>query len=93
MYRIFLLCIIISFLFVTTGCVTDDGGPRYRDVRSYSEGLAPAQSENGRWGYINEKQIWVIYPRFEEVRDFEDRKAAVKLNGRWGFINNQGKWL
>lgn len=74
-----------------TACSTT--GPRYHNVRSYSEGLAPVQSSNGRWGYIDEQQRWVIPPRFEEVREFQGGRAAVRQNGRWGFINKRGAWL
>lgn len=74
-----------------TGC--ESAGPRYKDVRSYSEGLAPVKANNDRWGYINENQQWVISPRFDEAREFKDGKAAVRMNKRWGFINKKGDWL
>lgn len=68
-------------------------GPKYRNVRSYSEGLAPAQMQGGRWGFINERQNWVIQPRFDDAREFQGGKAAVRQNGKWGFINKRGEWL
>jgi len=68
-------------------------GPKYRNVGSYSEGLAPVQASAGRWGFINERQEWVIQPRFEDARAFQAGKAAVKQNGKWGFINKRGDWL
>lgn len=68
-------------------------GPRYRNVRSFSEGLAPVQTTNGRWGFINERQQWIIEPRFEDAREFQSGKAAVRQNGKWGFINRKGEWL
>lgn len=74
-----------------TGC--ESAGPRYKEVRSYSEGLAPVKANNDRWGYINANQQWVIQPRFDEAREFKDGKAAVRMNKRWGFINKQGDWL
>lgn len=74
-----------------TGC--ESAGPRYKDVRPYSEGLAPVKANNDRWGYINENHQWVIPPRFDEAREFKDGKAAVRMNRRWGFINKQGEWL
>lgn len=72
------------------GCAS---GPRYKNVRSFSEGLAPVQANNGKWGYINDKNIFIIPPRYEDAKEFKDGKAAVKINGRWGFINKKGAWL
>ncbi len=68
-------------------------GPKYRNVGAYSEGLAPVQVSAGQWGFINERQEWVIQPRFEDARAFQAGKAAVKKNGKWGFINKRGDWL
>lgn len=80
----------ISFLSLS-GC--GSSGPRYQNVRSYSEGLAAVQQNNGRWGFINEHQNWVIPAKFEDAKEFQNGRAAVKLNGKWGFINKRGEWL
>lgn len=87
---IYFVALILSSLGLT-GC--ESAGPRYKDVRSYSEGLAPVKANNDRWGYVNENQRWAISPRFDEAREFKDGKAAVRMNKRWGFINKQGDWL
>ena len=68
-------------------------GPHYRNVRSFSEGVAHVQAQNGRWGFINQRQQWVIEPRFEDAREFQGGKAAARQNGKWGFINKHGEWL
>jgi hypothetical protein len=78
-------------LLTLSGCGAS--GPRYQNVRSYSEGLAAVQQSNGRWGFINERQEWVIPARFEDAKEFQNGKAAAKLNGKWGFINKRGEWL
>lgn len=80
-----------AFIFSISGC--ESAGPKFRNVRSYSEGLAPVQATNGKWEFINDKQVWAIPPRFEDAKEFQAGKAAVKQNGRWGFINRQGRWL
>lgn len=67
-------------------------GPQYRNVGKYSEGLAPVQASSGKWGFINQRQQWVIEPRFEEARDFLDGRAAARQGGKWGFIDRQGRW-
>ena len=50
------------------------------------------QAQSGKWGFVNQRQQWVIAPRFDETREFQDGKAAAKQNGKWGFINKQGAW-
>ena len=76
-------------LLLAAGCA----GPRFQNVSAYSEGLAAVQDKHGKWGYINDKQDWVIEPRFEEAKDFQNGRAGAKLNGKWGFINKKGDWL
>ena len=62
-------------------------------IRSYSEGLAPVQTANGRWGYVDAQQRWIIQPRFDDAKEFQSGRAAVRQNGKWGFINKRGEWL
>ena len=50
-------------------------GPQYRNVGRFTEGLAPVQAQSGKWGYINQRQEWVIPARFDEAK--EDRKSVV----------------
>lgn len=78
-------------LFLLAAC--ESAGPKYRNVGTYSEGLAPVQASTGKWGFISERQEWVIQPRFEDARAFQSGRAAVKQNGKWGFINKRGDWL
>ena len=84
----FCLCILLLSL---TACQST--GPKYRNVRSFSEGLAAVQVQSGQWGFINERQQWVIQPRFDEAKEFQGGKAAVRQNAKWGFINKRGEWL
>ena len=86
-----ILAALLSFsLLSLTACSSP--GPKYKNVRSFSEGLAPVQAQTGRWGFINERQEWVIQPRFEDAREFQGGKAAVRQGSKWGFINKQGAW-
>jgi hypothetical protein len=78
-------------LFGLSGC-SSPKGPTYQDAGSFSEGLAPVQASNGRWGYINTNNQLVIRPKFEDAKEFKGGRAAVKLNKKWGFINKQGVW-
>ena len=76
---------------VLTAC-GGPSGPRFQNVVSFSEGLAPVQTSTGKWGYINQNNIFVIPARFEEAKEFKGNRAAAKLNGKWGFINKRGEW-
>ncbi|GAB3785410.1 hypothetical protein GCM10028818_46970 [Spirosoma horti] len=46
---------------------------------------------NGRWGYVNEHDEWVIQPEFEAVTPFRGNTAAVFLNGQLMTINRSGE--
>lgn len=85
------VAILFASLVFLGGC--GGAGPRYQNVRSYSEGLAAVQHSNGRWGFVNERQEWVIPAKFEDAKEFHNGRAAAKLNGKWGFINKRGEWF
>lgn len=91
MRKILLVLFLSASVVTLTAC--DTAGPKYRNVRSFSEGLAPVQAQSGKWGFINERQEWAIQPHFEDAREFQGSKAAVRQNGKWGFINKKGEWL
>lgn len=88
--KIFVAALAVSVL-ALPACQTTKG-PKYQNVRSFSEGLAPVQASNGRWGYINTDNQWVIPAKFEDAQEFKSNRAAVKLNNKWGFINKRGEW-
>lgn len=77
---------------LTLGACSSPPGPKYRNVISYSEGMAAVQAGSGKWGFVNERQQWVIEPHFDEVKAFQTGRAAAKQNGKWGFINKRGEW-
>lgn len=52
--------------------------------------LAAKDSQSGLYGYQDSNGDWVIAPRFEEARAFQDSIASVKKNGLWGFIDRNG---
>lgn len=91
MSRRLLAALLAVWLTTLTAC--ESAGPRYHNVRSYSEGLAAVQATNGHWGYVDEQQRWIIPPRFDDVQEFRGGRAAVRQNGKWGFINKRGEWL
>lgn len=62
-------------------------------ARPFSEGLA-AIARRGpaveRWGFVNERGVTAIAPRFDSVGDFSEGLAAVVLGGRLGYIDTTG---
>ncbi len=46
---------------------------------------------NGRWGYINEADEWVIKPEFDAVTPFRGNTASAFLNGQLITINRNGE--
>jgi WG containing repeat len=54
--------------------------------------IAPAQADNERWGYINERGQWQVAPTLDSARTFSDNGIArFQQEGRWGFVNTDGK--
>ena len=47
--------------------------------------------KNGRWGYINDADEWVIEPEYEAVTPFKGNTASVFLNGQLMTINRDGE--
>ncbi|QJW90796.1 WG repeat-containing protein [Spirosoma taeanense] len=46
---------------------------------------------NGRWGFIDENDEWVIQPEFEAVTPFRGNTAGAFLNGQLITINRNGE--
>ena len=93
MLKIVAIAALSASLLGLTACGSPPPGPKYQNIRSFSEGLAAVQAANGRWGFINEQQQWVIQPHYEEAKEFQAGKAPAKKSGKWGFINKRGEWL
>jgi serine/threonine protein kinase len=51
-------------------------------------------SESGKYGFKNLRDnIVMILPVFEDVFEFNEGIAAVKLKGLWGYIDEKGDWI
>ena len=64
---------------------------KYKDVGHYSEGLAPAQDDKSKLGYIGLDGRVVILPKYERTLGFSCGLAAVKVGEKWGYIDKKGK--
>ncbi len=56
----------------------------------FQEGLAQFKKD-GKWGFIDRREIIIIEPKFETVMNFEAGQASVKFDGKWGVIDKTGK--
>lgn len=67
-------------------------GPMYKNVGSFSEGLAAVLNFNDKWGFMNTKGDWAVPATYKEVKFFSEELAAVKNDmNLWGFIDKKGK--
>lgn len=65
---------------------------KYDFIGSYSKNKMAPFKRNRMWGYLNDKGIEIIAPKFQEAKSFSSTEglAPVKSNGKWGFINKLG---
>ncbi|MDZ7739205.1 MAG: WG repeat-containing protein [Bacteroidales bacterium] len=54
------------------------------------EGLLFKKNRDQRWGLVNADEDWIISPVFEDIKNFSEGLAPVKINDRWGYINREG---
>ncbi len=55
--------------------------------------LTPYQTSwDGKWGFVDEDDNFVIQPIYDEVDEFEGYFASVVLRGRYGYIDREGNW-
>ena len=73
-----------------------DGTPlddnRWVSIAGFKDGYAQVQGQNGLYGFIRQSDgLVAVEPQYEEVQDFAEGYAGVKLGGNWGFINTEGE--
>jgi hypothetical protein len=68
---------------------------QYLAAGYFNAGLAWVKTINGKIGYVNKKNDWVIQPQFEMAQDFDpvSGMAKVRLNGKTCFVNLLGEML
>lgn len=67
--------------------------PKYKYIRTFSDGLCLVQSTNGRWGYINENGVEVLPPIYYDAQNFKNGIAFVRFEKyrKLKRINKKGK--
>lgn len=70
--------------------------PQYDKVgKKFSENLVGVEI-NGKVGFVDVRNRFVIYPQFQPVNKlvgFKFGLAAVKKNGKYGFVNKKGEFV
>jgi hypothetical protein len=60
---------------------------------SYAQ-LEVKKNANGKYGYVDYEDNWVVQPQYDEANGFDDLTFAfAKLKGKWGLIDLQGKMV
>lgn len=55
--------------------------------------LTQKKGENGKYGFVDERGVWKIYPQYDEVDVFSEGLARIKMKGQYGYINKQGNMV
>jgi len=62
----------------------------FATIFTNAQELKPKQ-ENGKWGFVNQTDEWIIKPQFTSVSLFTHQLSCVSKKGKWGYINKEGK--
>ncbi|MBS9780041.1 MAG: WG repeat-containing protein [Moraxellaceae bacterium] len=54
--------------------------------------LFPDKSD-GKWGFVDDKNVTMITYSFDEVTPFSQGLAGVRINDKWGFIDKAGELI
>ena len=52
--------------------------------------LKPSQ-QDGKWGFVDDKNTIMITYAFDDVRPFSEGLAGVRIDNKWGFVNLGGE--
>ncbi|MBT2644687.1 WG repeat-containing protein [Bacillus sp. ISL-41] len=64
---------------------------KYMNHEPFDEGLAAVCDFNGKWGFIDKTGKEVIKPKYNEVGEFINGIAMIRITQSYGLINKEGK--
>ena len=78
------------------GLVDKDGeeliAPRYNWMsKNFVEGVSVVGDNDRGLGYVNDEGVEIVAPKYDQVCDFCNGFAPVRLNNKWGIIDKSGK--
>lgn len=84
---------LIVFVVVVCTLLLSACGTGKTDDVLFKDGLLPVK-QGGEWGYINNKDKFVIEPQYISCTQFSEGLAAVQTEyGKWGYINKKGNFV
>ena len=69
-----------------TSNITFDGKERLEHAKTVADFKAPTY----KWGYLNKNGELAITDAFDDLREFNEGKAAYNIGGLWGYLNKDG---
>ncbi len=61
---------------------------------NFSEGAAIFMNRHtDKYGFLDKQCEVMIPPKYDQVENFSNGLARVKLNGKWGFIDKKDNWV
>ena len=77
-----------------SGAETKVESDQTKDVKHFSDGLAPYYTKDKRAGFVDTKGSIIIPARYQTVGYFIDGVAWAKTNeNKVGYINKKGEWI
>jgi len=52
----------------------------FKDIKPFSDGIAPASDVNGKWGIINSNGLWILAPAYSSMDEFVNGFAGVTIS-------------
>lgn len=65
---------------------------KYSYIKDYSNGMALVIDENMNGGFINDKGIEVISPKFKYTEDFQKNSTVVLIENKFAVIDKNGNY-
>lgn len=70
----------------------DEKGNEISNIEILKENLLFASNNNGKWGFVDNKNNIVVEPQYDMVTEFNKYGfAGIKQNNKWGVVNSQGE--
>ena len=70
------------------------GKPRFQNANSFSEGYAAVRGSNANWQVLNKRFVATSgYLPYDDIEEFHEGLARVKVGDRYGFIDTTGKLI
>lgn len=63
---------------------------RFEDIFKSRLDILRPKTADGKKGFVNAQNVWVIDPIYEDVDVFRSGVCWVKTGGNWGLINTEG---